>query len=77
MSLFKNDRRSLGLEVHQSFNVLLFFFRECNQFYCPDDSNVAELDSVMDAALNIRGKVLEQFGQKDLLRMVGIFKIFY
>ncbi|KAM3721218.1 Isoleucine--tRNA ligase [Dirofilaria immitis] len=43
--------------------------RECNQFYCSDDSNMTELYSVMDLALSIRTQMLEQYGQNDLSRL--------
>uniref|UniRef100_A0A8R1Y320 isoleucine--tRNA ligase n=1 Tax=Onchocerca volvulus TaxID=6282 RepID=A0A8R1Y320_ONCVO len=48
--------------------------RECNQFYCSDDSNMTELYSVMDSALNIRAQMLEQYGQNDLSRLGVLIK---
>uniref|UniRef100_A0A0R3S1I2 isoleucine--tRNA ligase n=1 Tax=Elaeophora elaphi TaxID=1147741 RepID=A0A0R3S1I2_9BILA len=48
--------------------------RECSQFYCSDDSNMTELYSVMNNALSIRAKMLEQYGQNNLSRLGVLIK---
>lgn len=54
---------------HPSIKDAAVALRECNQFYYSGDSNIDELYSVMDPALNIRTEMLKQYGQKDLSRL--------
>uniref|UniRef100_A0A1I7VVF5 isoleucine--tRNA ligase n=1 Tax=Loa loa TaxID=7209 RepID=A0A1I7VVF5_LOALO len=54
---------------HPSVEDSAVALRECNQFYCPNDPNMTELYSVVDPALSIRSKMLEQYGQSDLSRL--------